>query len=82
MIEQLWLQGQAEELDVLLRSNLQHQGVKVICVSLSEGSCGSAAEAIRSAGGQAEAMAVDVGNKDSVKKHVPNYSRPMVTLIF
>ncbi len=46
---------------------LAASGVKVICVSLSENSCGTAAEAIRSSGGYAEAYAVDVANAEAVK---------------
>lgn len=43
-------------------------GVKVICVSRSESSCGAAAEAIQAGGGQAEALAVDVGDRAAVKE--------------
>ncbi len=43
------------------------RGTHVICVSQSEGSCGSAAEAICSAGYSAEAMAVDVSDSASVE---------------
>lgn len=46
---------------------LAASGVHVICVSRSESSCGSAAEAIRESGGSAEALAVDVADKDAVK---------------
>lgn len=45
---------------------LAANGVHVICVSRSENSCGSAAEAIRTAGGKADFLAVDVGDKAAV----------------
>jgi 3-oxoacyl-[acyl-carrier protein] reductase len=41
-------------------------GVTVICVSYSESSCGSAAEAINAAGGKAVAKAVDVSDAAAV----------------
>ena len=47
---------------------LARDGLKVICVSKSESSCGSAAEAIQATGGQAEALAVDVAQGDQVQK--------------
>jgi 3-oxoacyl-[acyl-carrier protein] reductase len=43
------------------------QGVHVICVSQNPASCGAAAEAIRAAGGAAEAHAVDVGDSAAVQ---------------
>ena len=50
-----------------IAENFAKSGIKVICVSQSENSCGSAAEAIRENGGQAEALAVDVGDREAVK---------------
>ncbi|MEO0794136.1 MAG: 3-oxoacyl-ACP reductase FabG [Verrucomicrobiota bacterium] len=49
-----------------IAESLAAEGVRVICVSKSENSCGSAAEAIREKGGQAEALAVDVGDAAAV----------------
>ncbi|TVR51243.1 MAG: 3-oxoacyl-[acyl-carrier-protein] reductase [Puniceicoccaceae bacterium] len=49
-----------------IAADLAAQGVRVICVSKSAGSCGSAAEAIRSAGGAAESLAVDVADGAAV----------------
>jgi len=49
-----------------IAENLAAEGVKVICVSRSESSCGAAAEAIRANGGQAEALAVDVADSAAV----------------
>lgn len=45
---------------------LGRAGVTVICVSKSESSCGTAAEAIRSAGGKASHLAVDVADAAAV----------------
>ncbi len=42
-------------------------GHHVICVSRSEASCGSAAEAINASGGSAEALAVDVADRAAVE---------------
>ncbi len=53
--------GQAIAMD------LAAEGVHVICVSRSESSCGSTAEAIRAAGGSAEAIAVDVADREAVR---------------
>ena len=50
-----------------IAESLGGHGVHVICVSKSESSCGSAAEAIRSGGGSAEALAVDVSDSAAVK---------------
>lgn len=41
-------------------------GVKVLCLSQNEASCGAVAEEIRNNGGQAQAYAVDVANRDAV----------------
>ncbi len=49
-----------------IAQKLAAEGVHVICVSLSENSCGSTAEEIKSAGGSAQAFAVDVADKDAV----------------
>lgn len=53
-----------------IAEDLAAEGVHVICVSRSESSCGAAAEAIREAGGTAEALAVDVGDRESVRTAV------------
>jgi 3-oxoacyl-[acyl-carrier protein] reductase len=45
---------------------LAARGVNVICVSKSESSCGAVAEAIKAAGGQARALAVDVADGAAV----------------
>jgi 3-oxoacyl-[acyl-carrier protein] reductase len=47
---------------------LARHGVKVICVSKSESSCGAVAEAIVAAGGAARALAVDVADGAAVAK--------------
>ncbi|MFB9901537.1 3-oxoacyl-ACP reductase FabG [Cerasicoccus arenae] len=49
-----------------IAESLAAEGVRVICVSKSESSCGAAAEAIRASGGQAEALAVDVADSAAV----------------
>ncbi len=49
-----------------IAEELARQGVEVICVSQNPASCGAAAEAIRTAGGRAEAHAVDVGDSAAV----------------
>jgi len=51
-----------------IASTLAAEGVHVICVSRSERSCGAAAEEIKSAGGSAEALAVDVSQSAAVKE--------------
>jgi len=51
-----------------IAAQLAGQGVHVICVSRQESSCGSAAEDIRSKGGSAEALAVDVSDSQAVKE--------------
>ena len=51
-----------------IAETLGKNGVTVICVSQSESSCGSAAEAINVAGGKAIAKAVDVSDADAVAK--------------
>ncbi len=47
---------------------LARHGVKVICVSKSESSCGAVADAIVAAGGSARALAVDVADGAAVAK--------------
>ena len=47
---------------------LARHGVKVICVSKSESSCGAVADAIVAAGGAARALAVDVADGAAVAK--------------
>lgn len=49
-----------------IAEKLAQGGLKVICISRSEGSCGAAADAINAAGGSAVAMAVDVGDREAV----------------
>jgi len=49
-----------------IAEELAAEGVHVICVSKSEGSCGAAAEAIQASGGRAEALAVDVADPAAV----------------
>ncbi len=49
-----------------IAEELGKSGVTVICVSYSESSCGSAAEAINAAGGKAVAKAVDVADSAAV----------------
>jgi|MGYP001501441189 3-oxoacyl-[acyl-carrier protein] reductase len=46
---------------------LARDGFHVICVSKSESSCGAAADAIRQAGGQADALPVDVSAGDQIR---------------
>ena len=48
--------------------NLAENGVHVICVSRNESSCGAVAEAIKSSGGKADALAVDVSDSAQVKE--------------
>jgi len=47
---------------------LARDGLHVVCVSKSESSCGAAADAIKGAGGQAEALAVDVSSGDEIRQ--------------
>ncbi len=47
---------------------LARDGLHVFCVSKSESSCGAAADAICQAGGQAEALAVDVSSGEQITK--------------
>ena len=47
---------------------LARDGMKVICVSKSESSCGSTAEGIRANGGDAVARAVDVSSSEQIKQ--------------
>jgi len=47
---------------------LAQDGFHVVCVSKSESSCGAAADAINGAGGQAEALAVDVSSGDEIRQ--------------
>lgn len=46
--------------------NLANEGVHVVCVSQNPASCGAVAEAIRNAGGSAEAHAADVSDARAV----------------
>jgi 3-oxoacyl-[acyl-carrier protein] reductase len=50
-----------------IADSLADSGVKVICVSRQPESCGAAAEAIRSRGGEAGSLAVDVADSAAVK---------------
>ena len=47
---------------------LARDGFHVVCVSKSESSCGAAADAINGAGGQAEALPVDVSSGDEIRQ--------------
>jgi len=47
---------------------LAKDGMKVICVSKSESSCGSAAESIKANGGDAIARAVDVSSGEEIRQ--------------
>ncbi len=62
-----------------IATDLAAHGVKVICVSKSEASCGAAAAEICASGGQAVALAVDVSNPQAVaeacKKILEQHSR-------
>jgi len=49
-----------------ISEELARQGVKVICVSKSESSCGAVAESINAAGGDATARPVDVSDGEAV----------------
>jgi 3-oxoacyl-[acyl-carrier protein] reductase len=51
-----------------IAETLGRHGVKVICVSKSESSCGAVASAITAAGGAARALAVDVADGAAVAK--------------
>lgn len=51
-----------------IAENLARDGMKVICVSKSESSCGAAAKAIREAGGNATALPVDVSSGEEIGK--------------
>lgn len=51
-----------------IAETLGRHGVKVICVSKSESSCGAVAAAITAAGGAARALAVDVADGAAVAK--------------
>lgn len=50
-----------------IAEQLAAQGHHVICLSRSEASCGSVAEGLRSEGGSAEALAVDVTDRAAVE---------------
>ncbi|MCB1121293.1 MAG: SDR family NAD(P)-dependent oxidoreductase, partial [Verrucomicrobiae bacterium] len=49
-----------------IAESLAAEGVHVICVSVNPGSCGAAAEDIKSRGGKASALAVDVSDSAAV----------------
>ncbi len=49
-----------------IAEKLASDGMRLVCVSKSPDSCGSAAEAIRSAGGEAESLPVDVSDGSAV----------------
>jgi len=51
-----------------IAESLAREGVHVICVSKSAGSCGAVADAINASGGSARAMAVDVSDGAAVAK--------------
>jgi 3-oxoacyl-[acyl-carrier protein] reductase len=50
-----------------IAEKLAEQGVKVLCVSKNEASCGAVAEAIKAVGGKAHAYAVDVADANAVR---------------
>jgi 3-oxoacyl-[acyl-carrier protein] reductase len=50
-----------------IAETLAHAGHKVLCVSRNESSCGALAESIRSNGGDAHALAVDVADGTAVQ---------------
>jgi len=50
-----------------IAEDLAAEGVHVVCISRSANSCGPVAEAIRASGGSAEALAVDVSDRDAVR---------------
>jgi 3-oxoacyl-[acyl-carrier protein] reductase len=50
-----------------IAEQLAAEGVKVLCVSKNEASCGAVAQAIRAAGGRAQAYAVDVADAAAVR---------------
>ena len=47
---------------------LARDGMRVICVSKSEASCGAAAESIRESGGLADSLAVDVSSGEQIRQ--------------
>jgi len=51
-----------------IAESLARDGMHVICVSKSESSCGTAAEAIRSSGGSADAIALDVSSGEQIRQ--------------
>ena len=51
-----------------ISEELARQGVKIICVSKSESSCGAVAESINAAGGEAIARPVDVSDGEAVAR--------------
>jgi 3-oxoacyl-[acyl-carrier protein] reductase len=51
-----------------IAETLAREGVHVICVSKTAGSCGAVADAINASGGSARAMAVDVADGPAVAK--------------
>ena len=51
-----------------IAESLARDGLHVVCVSKSESSCGAAADAIRQAGGQADALAVDVSSGEQIRQ--------------
>jgi 3-oxoacyl-[acyl-carrier protein] reductase len=60
--------GAGRGLGRAIAENLAAHGVQVICVSKSEKSCQTAAEAIGERGGRAQALAVDVSDGPAVAK--------------
>jgi len=51
-----------------IAESLARDGMRVICVSKSEASCGAAAESIRESGGLADALAVDVSSGEQIRQ--------------
>ena len=65
-----------------IAESLARDGLHVVCVSKSESSCGAAADAIRQAGGQADALAVDVSSANKSGKPVKPYWKSISVLMF
>lgn len=50
-----------------IAESLAAEGLHVVCISRSASSCGAAAEAIQASGGSAEAVAVDIADREAVR---------------
>lgn len=60
--------GAGRGIGLSIAESLASEGVHVVCVSVNPDSCGSAAEAIKSQGGKASSLAVDVGDAKAVSE--------------